>query len=155
MNVLRKGITIEQAEKAFALTKKASIEILGYFMIGNPTETREDILETIRFAKKIKPDYAHFSITTPFPATDLYRMGLEKGILPHDYWREFAKNPTKDFVPLFWEENLDREELIALLKYAYRSFYFRPAYILERIAKIRSWKELKTKTRIGFNLLKV
>ena len=79
--------------KAFKMTKEVGITTLAYFMIGSPRETKSQILETIKFAKKLKPDFVHFSVTTPFPATPLYYMGLEKGQLKSDYWREFAKNP--------------------------------------------------------------
>ncbi|MBU1164125.1 B12-binding domain-containing radical SAM protein [Patescibacteria group bacterium] len=155
LNVLRKGITIEMAKKAFKLTREVGIQTLGYFMIGSPTETKEDIEKTIKLAKTLKPEFAHFTITTPYPATDLYRMGLESGVLPNDYWQEFAKNPTKDFKPLIWEENLKKDELVSLLKKAYRTFYYRPLYILKRIISVSSWGEFKAKAKVGLSLLKI
>jgi anaerobic magnesium-protoporphyrin IX monomethyl ester cyclase len=157
LKVLRKGITIEQVEKAFAWTKKAKIQILAYFMIGSPTETKEDILQTIKLAQRLNPDYVTFGIVNPYPATDLYRMGLEQGVLPYDYWKEFAKNPSAGFRPYlhFWEKELSKEELSLLMKKAYRSFYFRPGYVLKRILEVRSPKELIIKTRAALNLLKI
>ena len=155
LNVLRKGITIEMAKKAFEETRKTGIQTLGYFMLGSPEETKEDIAETIKLAKKIDPDYAHFTITTPYPATDLYRLGLEKGLIKTDYWLEFAKNPNENFNPPVWEENLSKEELIKLLQKAYRSFYFRPRYILRRLKAVSSFKELVTKAKMAFKLLKI
>lgn len=155
LNVLRKGITLEMAKKAFSLTRKAGIQTLAYFMIGSPDETREDILATIKFAKKLNPDFVHFTIATPYPATDLYRLGLEKKILPRDYWREFAQNPTVDFKPLVWEENLSRAELLELLEKAYRSFYFRPSYILRKIKELNSFREFIAKFKMALKLLKI
>lgn len=155
LDVLRKGITIEMVERAFKLTKKAGIEALAYFMIGSPTETKEDILQTINFMKKINPDYVHITIATPYPATDLYRMGLEQKVLPRDYWREFAENPVSDFKPYFWEKELSKEELFSLLKKAYRSFYFRPSYIFKRILRVKSGKELLIKAKAALNMLKI
>lgn len=139
LNVLRKGITLEKVEETFRLTKKIGLEVLAYFMIGSPTETKGDILQTIKFAKKLNPDFTHITITTPFPATDLYRLGLEQKVLPYDYWQEFAQNPRADFSPYLWEENLKKEELLQLLQYAYRSFYFRPKYILRKLSGLTSW----------------
>ena len=136
------------------MTKEAGIDILAYFMIGSPTETRDEILNTIKYAKKLKPDYCHFSITTPFPATPLYAMGLEQGIFKKDYWKEFASNPTKDFAPELWEENLNREELVELLEYAYKSFYTRPGYVFKKVLKVRSFDEFKRKAKAGLRLLK-
>jgi len=155
LNVLRKGITLEQVEKAFKLSREIGLETLAYFMIGSPTETEEDILETIRFAKKLNPDFTHITITTPFPATDLYRMGLEQKIWPDDHWQKFAENPSIDFSPPFWEKILSKEELISLNQKAYRAFYFRPKYILKKIFQLTSFEELKTKSKIAWRLFKI
>lgn len=153
LEILRKDITIEQAERVIKMTKDVGIETLAYFMIGNPTETREEILNTIKFARKLKPDYCHFSVTTPFPATPLYELGLKKAIFK-GYWKKFASNPTRDFVPQLWEENLNREELIGLLKHTYKGFYTRPGYVFKKMLKVRSFDEFKRKAKAGMRLLK-
>jgi radical SAM superfamily enzyme YgiQ (UPF0313 family) len=155
LKVLRKGITLEQVEKAFALTREVGIETLAYFMIGNPTETEEDIKKTINFIKKIKPDYVHIAATIPFPATNLYRMALEQKIIPRDVWLEFAKNPTKDFSPPLWEENLTAQKLHSYIKQAYRKFYFRPSYIIKRFFALKSFEEFKIKVKAGLSMLKI
>lgn len=153
LNLLRKRITLQQVEKAIEMTKKVGIETLAYFMIGSPTETREEIMNTIEYAKKLKPDYAHFSITTPFPATPLYYFGIEQEIFD-DYWRTFAENPTKDFIPKVWEDDLNKEELTQLLEYAYKSFYTRPTYALNKLFQIRSFSELQRKATAGYKLIR-
>ncbi len=155
LDILRKGITIEQVKKAFRLTKEAGISTLAYFMFGSPEETKEEILSSIRLAKELKPDFVHFSLTTPFPATDLYRLGLKEGILKKDYWREFSQDPGKEFIPTVWEENLLREELVVLLKSAYRSFYVRPVYILKELTKVKSLKEFRRKIKAGLRVVKL
>jgi len=152
LKVLKKGITLKQAESAFKMTKDVGIDTLGYFMIGNPTETREDIVKTINFAKQLKPDYCHFSVTTPFPATPLYELGLERGIFK-DYWKAFAANPTKDFVPELWGENFSRDELNGLLEHAYKCFYRRPSYVFREILKVRSFDEFKRKAKAGLKVV--
>jgi anaerobic magnesium-protoporphyrin IX monomethyl ester cyclase len=153
LKTLRKGITLQQVEKAFSDTKAAGIETLAYFMIGSPGETPHTIQESIDLAKKLDPGYVHFSITTPFPATDLYRMAQDEGVVKSDVWLEYAKNPTKDFVPPLWEENMSRDELIALLHKAYKSFYLRPSYVFERLMRIRSPEELMRKVRAGLKVI--
>lgn len=153
LKVLKKGITLEQVQEAFRVTKKAGIESLGYFMIGNPTETREHILETIRLSKSLGADYIHVAVTTPFPGTELYRMGLEQGMFTHDYWQAFAANPSEDFTPELWEKHVSRDELVELLMFAYKSFYGRPTYWVQRLVRIRSLPELRRKVKAAFNLL--
>lgn len=149
LRVLQKGITLEQARQAFRATKRAGISTLAYFMLGSPTETRQEILQTIAFARELDPDFVHITIVTPFPGTKLYFMGLEQGRFSHDFWREFATNPTPDFQPQYWEEHLTREELQELVTHAYKSFYGRPGYILRRLAQVRSVGELARKARAG------
>ena len=153
LDILKKDITVEQAREVIKMTKAVGIETLAYFMIGNPTETKDEILNTIKFARKLKPDYCHFSVTTPFPATPLYNLGLKKGIYK-DYWTEFAANPTKDFVPQLWEENISREELIGLLEHSYKSFYIHPGYVFKKVLKVRSFDEFKRKAKAAKRLLK-
>lgn len=153
IKVLRKDIDLDQARRAFEMAAERGITTLAYFMIGNPTETQEQIRATVAFAKNLRADFVHFAVTTPYPGTALYRMGLEQGVLPHDYWREFARDPKPGFRPLLWEEVLTRDELVALLDWAYKSFYRRPSYLIRRAMKVRSWSEFRRQVRAGLKLL--
>ncbi len=153
LKVLQKGITLAQVERAFHWSKQAGISTLAYFMIGAPTETRADVLQTIEFAKKLAPDFVHITIVTPFPGTQLYRMGLEQGVLSHDFWREFAAHPTADFQPEYWERDMARDELFELLDRAYKSFYGRPDYVVKRLFQVRSAGEFIRKARAGVKVL--
>ena len=153
LNILRKGITLEQAEKAFKLTKKIGIETLGYFMIGNPTETKEDVLATINFAKKLNPDFVQITMTAPLPATNLYKLALEEKVLSDDYMQKFAENPTADLKLRHWEKELSEKELNHLLNYAYRAFYWRPGYLIKELFGIHSMTELKRKLKAGLKIL--
>ena len=152
--ILKKGITLDQVDNAFKTTKKVGIETLAYFMIGSPSETKEQILNTINYASNLNPDYCHFSITTPYPGTPLYTLMREKGIAREDYWKKFAQNPTASFVPPVWEENFTRNELIGLLETAYKSFYLRPSYILGKIFRVRSLKTLRSYMKAGTKLIR-
>ncbi len=155
LTVLRKGITLEQVETAFKLTKEAGIETAGYFMIGSPTETMSDIKETIKLAKKMFPDFVHFTVLTPFPATDLYLKGLNENIIKEDYWQKFSKNPQPDFKAPAWEEIFTREQLYKILIDAYGQYYLNPKYIFRRLKELRSWDALKNNFKAGSKLLSV
>ncbi|MFH1562156.1 MAG: radical SAM protein [Nitrospirota bacterium] len=153
LKVLRKGITIQQVIEVFKLTKTVGLITYADFMIGSPSETRQEILETIRFVQKLKPDFAQFSITTPYPHTDLYQLGLEKKIFEDDFWLKFVQNPTKDFKPQIFNENLSYDELVDLLNYAYKSFYARPGFIIKRLLAIKSIKEFIRYAKAGLRLI--
>ncbi|MBI5789433.1 MAG: cobalamin B12-binding domain-containing protein [Candidatus Schekmanbacteria bacterium] len=153
LGVLKKGITIEQTKKVIKMTKKKKIDVLAYFMIGSPSETKEEIMQTIALAQELEPDYVHFSILTPFPGTHIYKEGLQNGFIAKDYWREFAQNPTPDFSAPFWEENFSHDELFELIKLAYKSFYVRPAYIIRKLFQVKSFAEFSRKAKAGLKVV--
>ncbi|MCD6405454.1 MAG: radical SAM protein [Planctomycetes bacterium] len=153
LKVLNKGIHISQVDEVFRMTRKHKIPVLAYFMIGSPTETRDDIETTFRVMRRLKPDYVHITVLTPFPGTQIYKMGLESGILKRDYWREFAANPTPEFEPPHWGEYFTREELNEFLVKGYKQFYLRPGYIVRRLLKLRSLGEMKRKAKAGLKVL--
>lgn len=155
LKTLRKGITRAGAERGFRLARNAGLRTLAYFMFGAPGETRETAARTVEFARRLKPDYAHFSMLIPFPATELYTLGLERGIWKTDVWAEYARNPSSGFIPPVWEENLDRAELLKITLDAYKKFYWDPAYVLRRLSHVRSINEFLREARAGMKIFKL
>ncbi len=155
LKVLNKNITLEQALKAFKMTRETGMDTLAYFMIGSPTETKEDILKTIEFAKKLDPDFVQITLLTPFPATKLYQLALAQKVFENDYWLDFAKNPRPGFKTRYWTKELSNDELQKLLISGYKQFYTRPKYILKRLINIRSWPELLRKIKAGLKVIKM
>jgi radical SAM superfamily enzyme YgiQ (UPF0313 family) len=153
LKVLNKNISLEQALTAFKLSKKIGIQTLAYFMIGSPTETEEDVLQTIKFMNKLDPDFVQITLLTPFPGTKIYQWALDQKVFPIDYWREFATNPTPGFKTKYWTKELSREDLERLLIVAYKKFYIRPSYIIKRIKAITSFAELYKKAKAGLRVL--
>ena len=52
---MKKALTLNLIEEKTKLIKKYNMDINGFFIIGYPTETKETILDTIKFSKKL-PD---------------------------------------------------------------------------------------------------
>ena len=153
LKALNKEISISQIRQAFKLTRKYRIPTLAYFIIGNPSETLQDIRQSFRLMRELNPDYAHISILAPFPGTSIYRQGLESGVIKKDYWAEFAKNPTADFKFPYWGEIFTRKQLLDLLNEGYKTFYMRPGYVLKSIFALKSLKQFKKKAAAGIELL--
>ena len=152
--IIKKNLDIDNVHEIMKITCKEKIETLGYFMIGLPSETEEDLNLTLKLIKSLPMDYAHISIFTPYPGTEIYQQALDSDIYSFDYWREFALNPVADFSPKYWNEKFTDEELFIILKKAYSMFYKRPSYIFNRLIKVRSPSELMRKASLGFKLLK-
>ncbi|RLE73164.1 MAG: hypothetical protein DRZ80_06560 [Thermoprotei archaeon] len=86
INILRKGIKLEQVEKVVEWSKDVGLSVGLFFMVGAPGETLETVYETLKLIEKLDPDYVHFSIATPYPGTDFWKWVEENGrFLTHDY----------------------------------------------------------------------
>lgn len=72
--IINKKATVDHARQAFTLCKKVGIRAMANLMLGNPTETEEEMRMTLELAKEIKPDYVFYSIVTPLPNTKLWEM---------------------------------------------------------------------------------
>ena len=153
LKIMKKGTTPERIRETFRLARKAGIRTQAFFLFGVPGETRETIRETIKFAKKLKPDSAQFAVVIPHPGTELFSLSREKGWLRYENWEDFSSCRAMIETP-----ELSRREVERARVQAYRTFYFRPAYILQTVLRIQSWRDLKSVlksarsiiSRIGF-----
>ncbi len=143
LDLIEKGETIEQFENVFELTRRAGISIRAFFMLGLPTETREESLQTIAFAKKLDPDWAQFTITVPFPGTKLFEMATKEGSLESNDWSSYKTWGGWAHGDLAYVPNgRDQKELKELQKIALRSFYLSPKVILRFLRSSTSIKKI-------------
>lgn len=113
LNLLRKGVTVKQNIQAAKICKKYKILIWANYMIGIPTETKEEVLQTIKMIKQIKPDLYSPAILTPTPGTDLYKFCLEKDILLIKDYKDYARNSLSPKI-----KGLDYKFLLNSLEYS-------------------------------------
>ncbi|OGC47069.1 MAG: hypothetical protein A3A94_03430 [Candidatus Portnoybacteria bacterium RIFCSPLOWO2_01_FULL_43_11] len=153
LNVLKKGITVEQSLKCAQICKKIGLEIYGYFMIGAPEETPQTIERTINLALKIEPSFAIFSKTILIPGSELFEYGVSTGQIDKDYWPRFLLGRETNGAPSLSSELLPEKLVDQYVKKADRKFYFRLKFIFKKILEVKSFKHLISQARIGFALL--
>jgi len=153
LKILKKNINLKETEEIFKICDFEGVTAFAYFMIGSPTESKEEILNTIDFASRIKVKYSQITITTPFPETEIYKELLVSKYYENDYWKKFAENPTRDFKVKYYEDKLNEKELFDLLKLFYKKFYFRPKFIFNEFLKIRSFSELFKKIKAAVKII--
>jgi anaerobic magnesium-protoporphyrin IX monomethyl ester cyclase len=151
---IKKGITIAEAERAVALTRKAGIASNTNWIIGFPHQkTKQDIENLIKMAIKIDSDYAKFSICIAYHGTEIFNQGVRLKLFNPDIWRDYVKHPVPDFVAPVWEQYLSREDLGKLLSRCYYRFYFRPKQIMRRIRAMKSLAEFKLLVKNALTIL--
>ena len=81
LKLMDKGITFERIQEAARLFREVGIHWTAYFMMGIPTETKEDVKKTLELLYKIKPSFASIGVYEPFPGTRLFDVGVEHGLV--------------------------------------------------------------------------
>lgn len=148
----KKGITLKKIEDAIKLTKENNIKSLGFFMIGQVGDTKQTVLKTIEFAKKLPLDYIQVGRTIPKPGAYLdYLMQKHTG---YDYWRNYILGIVEEKrIPTPWT-SLSEEEKFDLARRFYKEFYFRPSYIFKNLLKVKSKHEFVRYARAALDILK-
>src|SRR3989338_3668485 len=141
LQFIKKATTTDLIRKGVKMTKEAGIDVRGFFMIGFPTETKEEILQTIKFAKDLDVDVAQFMVSTPLPGTEMWEIAKQNGSINTGDWNSFTfYAPSK--MP-FSSNLLNDKELLSMYRKAYKSFYLRPKFMLRQLLRIRSFVDLQ------------
>ncbi len=82
LRYLKKGtITIEDGRRAIAACRKAGLRSMGTFIVGSPTETREEVIETFAFIHENPTDFVLVFTATPSPGSEFWDWAVERGII--------------------------------------------------------------------------
>lgn len=128
LKLLKKGFTAEQSLAGIEMVKKAGLLAVSSFMIGLPGETKDDIENTIRTVNKTHLDIAVYPIFEPYKGTPIYDICRETGswVKNEQYRNTLLVESQEVWVP----HGISRAEIEHLARYAFRSFYFRPYFLV-------------------------
>jgi radical SAM superfamily enzyme YgiQ (UPF0313 family) len=93
LDFLRKRTKVEQNFRAAEICRKYGIKIWANYMMGIPTETEEEVMDTVRMIQAIKPDHYSPAFFTPHPGSDLFKYCEEHDlslVKSHDSYRRNA-----------------------------------------------------------------
>lgn len=128
---IKKGATIEMAERFTANCKKLGIAIHGDFIIGLPGETRESIRRTIDWAKRLDTETIQVSIAHPYPGTEFYDWAQSRGLITLDAMTDEVGHQLPNIV----YPGLDRAELVDWVERFYGEYFFRPRVVWRIVRK--------------------
>ncbi len=137
--VIKKNLNLEKVRDVFSFLHRAGLKTLAFFMIGNFSDSAKTVKQTIKFAKKLDTDFAIFTITTPFPRTELFDMAVKEGLVSNYSPEKLTNNPSifKQKAPILRTKYLTSRQLRNLQLRAIVEFYIRPKQLI-RILKDRS-----------------
>jgi len=142
LKLMKKSLSKEKIKEKIDLIKKhTAINITGFFLLGYPGETEEEIKETIEFAKSLRIDKAGFMCIMPLPGSELWDLYIKKvgGNIP---WENFFYYRIVQGL-----SDIPAETLRKLQREAIRQFYFRPNIIFGLIRQIKTYSQIKVLAR--------
>lgn len=151
LRMMRKSLTVERIEEKVRLIHHAGIRVSGFFILGFPGETAEEMEETVRFALRLPLARASFANFQPFPGCEEFARLRESGELSVD-WEMFE--PTLQSTT-FHPPGVSGEELRLKRKKALWRFYSRPAIAAGMMRDIRSASQALWILRRGFRWLTI
>jgi len=136
--LMKKNLDSKTILEKLEMIKSEGIPLIGFFIVGYPGETEEDINETINFALKLPLDRATFSAFKPFPGTSAYNELKAKGELGDLIWENFSLDK------IAWSsKEIGNKKLKNLRRKAFLKFYARPKIQFKMLTSIRSLSHLK------------
>jgi radical SAM superfamily enzyme YgiQ (UPF0313 family) len=120
---LKKEQTLLEIETAVSNAKQAGIKIVhGFFVVGIPDETEDDLRATFRFASKIRIDSFGFNRLCVYRGTPLWQEYVSRGLVSDAAdWYKYFKCTSIDPTCLSGEEvhRIRSEEMRKLILYKF------------------------------------
>lgn len=136
---LKKNQTLQQVETAVNKAKKAKIEIVhGFFVLGCPEETADEIRATFAFASRLRLDSFGFSRLCVYRGTPMWHEYVERGLVNDETdWFKYFKCSEIDPTILSGEEihALRSKGLRDLIVYKLTRHPLQSLRLLRRFAK--------------------
>ena len=147
--VMNKGINVSTIKHAAKVLHASGIHWTGYFLMGIPTETKSEMLQTLALMQEIKPDFASLSVLEPYPGTKMYDMGVSKGYLTNDHTLNdyYSISPKyyamKDFRKRI--DTMNEDELVQIEQLMKNSFHKYNRHFMRILKRVKARSALYAK----------
>jgi anaerobic magnesium-protoporphyrin IX monomethyl ester cyclase len=129
LNYYNKRITPAQSETAVRTAKKAGVDVVaGSFIIGAPDETREEMWNTVKFARRVPIDIPQFNILGAHPGNDIWNEFVAKGFIdPEEWWEKGVA--VSEVYPY---ARVSRDEIMQIMHDAFFQHVYRPSFLVKQ-----------------------
>ena len=117
-DMIKKDLDIKIIYDVVEKLTSSRMSVHGFFMLGFPSETREEMKETIDFACDLGLTTANFSLVIPNPGTDLRQTFIESRESNFEDFSEYTFDAASSNA-----SEVEGDDLIKLKREANRRFY--------------------------------
>lgn len=113
--------------------RAAHLDAVGFFILGFPTESRDEMRSTLRLSRTLPLRRANFMLFRPLPGTRLYQEVRSNGADRRVRWEA-----TSYAEPCHVPEGMTPRGLKWIQRRAFLGFYLRPKHLADLVRDIRS-----------------
>jgi radical SAM superfamily enzyme YgiQ (UPF0313 family) len=136
--LIYKNISNEQVNEGISKIKANGLKVIGSFMLGIPSETKEEMKQTVEYSLSLPLDGISFFTFTPYPNTELRKLAFEYGKVSAN-WQDYSGHPNSlPYIP----NNITQDELLDFQEKAYKRFLLRPSYFYKYLINHSIWDVL-------------
>lgn len=84
-DIIHKPFDLDRAVEVARTLRRMKLGTYGFFIIGFPGETADQIRRTIKFAWKLNLDRISVFVANPLPGTEIFQTALDKGYIDKDF----------------------------------------------------------------------
>jgi radical SAM superfamily enzyme YgiQ (UPF0313 family) len=144
--LIKKNIDLVKLKSVIEKTNKLGLIVHGFFMLGFPTETLEEVMETVKYALSSKLHIGGFFFVDPFEGTELseWVRSIRPDLMDSGHHDFFSAKRQLSEVPTAKLEKIQRD--------LYKKFYFNPGRVLSLLMRLPKKKLVLTLPGIWFTM---
>lgn len=135
---MKKGLNLRIVRERVGLINETGLDTGGFFIIGFPKETPEEIRQTIDFAKELPIKRAEFSDFKPLPGTEITAELLKSGEITSINYNYLISHKVS-----YTPNGISYRQLKWWQRRAFLEFYLRPGTLIGLLRDIRSLRHLR------------
>ena len=138
LKYVRKRETTGLMKEKVTMIQKHGINVIGFFILGFPTETAKEMHQTINFSKELGLLRADFQLFHPLPGTEMF------DTLNHTNELSGINFNANSYAEVaYTPKSMSKNKLKNIQRYAFLSFYLRPRQLISLVFNIRSYGHLR------------
>jgi radical SAM superfamily enzyme YgiQ (UPF0313 family) len=95
LDLFEKGTTVEENLRAAEICRRHGVKVWANIMFGAPSETKTEVLETVRMVWRIAPDHFSPSFFTPTPGSGMFDVVQAEGLAVVDDFQGSCRSPDE------------------------------------------------------------
>ncbi len=119
--IIKKPLKLDKAREVSRQAREAGIARGAYFIVGFPGESRDQIMDTVRFERELELDFPVLFIYNPLPGSALFDECLKRGYITIDNFFEAGNNYQ---VSVYDTNEWKAQELESIQRWEYLRHYF-------------------------------